>query len=325
MEKIHVSIINHDKTIGNTRLEVRIKGSIIDYIPINTIRRSILSYVPIYAFTEFKFEKNTSIFNNNYIKLRLINMPVWGINNTNVIFKEEKHINKTVIDEVDDETNDTFEEKFSETTKSDNQLTMYVHYKNDTTNNISVTTNNAKFYYNNKQIVSPYLSPIPIVDLQPRQEIGLSATTTLNIEDHNAIFSPVSTCSYKQLNENDFELYLSSRGQITEHQIIHVAIDNIIDRINNINTQLKDNNNIDNLEGIININNEDHTIGNLLSRGLQLHKNISFGGYRVTHPLNKQIELHYKLKNKGNINNIMKDVINTYTELFTKIKNLLGS
>ncbi len=42
-------------------------------------------------------------------------MPVWGINNTNVIFKEEKHINKTVIDEVDDETNDTFEEKFSET------------------------------------------------------------------------------------------------------------------------------------------------------------------------------------------------------------------
>lgn len=324
MEKIHVSIINYDKTIGNTRLEVKIKGPDIDYIVINTIRRSVLSYVPIYALTEFKFEKNTSVFNNNYIKLRLINLPVWGINNTNVFFTEQTK-KENVINEEEDDNNDTYEEKIPDTPISSNQLTMYVNHKNETKDNMTVTTEHAKFYYNNKQIKSPYKSAIPIVDLQPKQEIGLSALTSLNIEDHNAIFSPVSICSYKQVSDNEFDFYIESRGQLTEHRIIHVAIDNIIERMNNINLLLKDNTNIDNLEGIININNEDHTLGNLLSRGLQLHKNISFGGYRVTHPLNKQVEIHYKLKTKDNINNIIKDVIETYNKLFSNIKKQINS
>ena len=79
IENIEYSVFNYDSTYGNTRLEITIKGENIDYIIINTLRRSVLSYIPNYAFTQFNFKKNTSIFNNNYLKLRILNLPVWGI------------------------------------------------------------------------------------------------------------------------------------------------------------------------------------------------------------------------------------------------------
>jgi hypothetical protein len=82
ISKPTLKVVNYEKSVGNTRLELNITGTNIDYVVANTIRRTILSDVPIYAFTQFKFNKNTSIFNNNYMKLRIKNMPVLGIDNT---------------------------------------------------------------------------------------------------------------------------------------------------------------------------------------------------------------------------------------------------
>ena len=77
------------------------------------------------------------------------------------------------------------------------------------------------------------------------------------------------------------------------------------------------------LEGVININKEEHTIGNLLNRGLQQHEKISFGGYNIVHPLDKKIEIYYKLKKSDNIISVMEDVVKYYTDIFTKIKSKL--
>ena len=46
---------------------------------------------------------------------------------------------------------------------------MYLNTKNKTNNIMTVTTNNAKFYYDEKQIESPYKTHIPIIKLQPGQ------------------------------------------------------------------------------------------------------------------------------------------------------------
>ena len=82
-----ISII---KKYQNEQFELNIKGSKINYIIINTIRRAILTYVPIYAFTQFNFIKNESIFNNNYIKLHLNNFLVLGIENNLVKIEKKK-------------------------------------------------------------------------------------------------------------------------------------------------------------------------------------------------------------------------------------------
>ena len=82
INKIDFKILNQDNELGDSRLVFNMKGSNINYIVMNTIRRTILSDIPILAFTNFKIDKNTSIFHNNYLKLRILHLPVWGIENT---------------------------------------------------------------------------------------------------------------------------------------------------------------------------------------------------------------------------------------------------
>ncbi len=82
VNKLNLKIINNNNELGNSRLEFNLSGSNMNYVVANTIRRTIFNDIPIYVFNEFKFDKNTSIFHNNYLKLRLRNMPVWSIENT---------------------------------------------------------------------------------------------------------------------------------------------------------------------------------------------------------------------------------------------------
>ena len=343
ISKINLEVLNYEKEIGDSRLELKIKGDNIDYIILNTIRRMILSEIPIYAFNEFKFDKNTSIFHNNYLKLRYKYMPVWGIDN-NIDYIDTPNKKDIIItkneEELDDLDNIDINIDNNINSSSLNQLTMYVMHKNKSIDIITVSTDDAKFYYKEKQIENPYKTPIPLIKLQANQEISFSAITQIGIEQMDTMYSAVSIAVYKQINDNEFDLIIESRGQITEKRIIIVALINLMNRLNNFIKVLFDNshdnshdklkdileNNIQTsinenaLEGMILINDEDYTLGNLISRGLQKHKKIDFASYNLPHPIDRKVIFQYKL-NSGNIKNVMKDVVDYYIELFTKLKD----
>lgn len=344
IRKINIKLISYESDIGNSRLILKISGDNIDYIILNSIRRTIFSEIPIYAFNEFKFDKNTAIFHSNYLKLRFNNMPVWGIENNIDFIDHQKPDNDNNYKQ---DKNDNFDDIDYNIDKNINsssleQLTMYVTFKNKTKNIVTVTTNDAKFYYKEKQIDNPYKIPIPLVKLQGMQEISFSAITKIGIEDdeNGTMYSAVSVAPYTKINDNEYDLTIESRGQITEKRIIQVALINIIRRLKNFINVLFDDkpilNNImqntkqeietNSIEGVILINKEDHTLGNLISRGLQKHNKILSASYNLQHPLDTKVLFHYKLKEKGNIKLIMKDVVNYYTELFTNMKeNILNN
>jgi DNA-directed RNA polymerase subunit L len=332
MEKItdiEYKVLNYDSTIGNTRLELKFKGKDINYIVMNTLRRVILSDIPIYAFTDFNFKKNTSIFNNNYIKLRIKNIPVWGIDNKKEIFIPDiinnDNNNEFIIEE--EQPDDIELESNIENINSSslNELTMYVDYTSTSKEIISVTTDNAKFYYGEKKIDSPYKIPIQLVKLQPDQSIIFSTITSLGTHKQNAIYACVSVCFYKEVKENEFDFILESRGQLTEKIIIERAIINIIDKlkkiIKNIDSKIDNNK----LEGQIILINEEHTLGNLLKTGMLLHKNVKIAGYNVPHPLEEKVIINYELESKGDIIEILTDVTEYYIKLFQKINKLVNS
>lgn len=359
ISKINFKVLNKITELGNSRLEFKLAGPNIDYIVVNTIRRTILSEIPIYAFNDFKFEKNTSVFHNNYLKLRLRQLPVWSIENT-VDFLDNKlkksnendeEINENIDEIVPSEQNQTTGDEIqlqvdkSLNSSSLKQLTMYINYKNKSNEIVNVTTSDAKFYYEEKQIASPYKIPIPLVKLQPGQEIAFSAITNIGTEFMDAMFSAVSACVYKQIDENEFDFVIESRGQISEKRILQVALINIEKRMKNLLKMLSDekkSNNSkdtyaphndykikkettnDGLDGVIIVNNEDHTMGNLISRGMQKHDKISFAGYNLPHPLGRKVHFHYKLRS-GEIKNVVKDVIDYYTELFEQIEKHISS
>ena len=329
MEKltnIYFDVIEYDNELGNTCLKLNIKGKNMNYIIINTIRRAVLTYIPIYAFTDFNFTINESVFNNNYIKLRLSNMAVWGIlNKIDKYTTDNKIINpnnsKNIYElPIDDDIDLENETKIN--TSSLNQLTMYIDYINKEKNIITLTTDNAKFYYAEKNIESPYKVPIPIIKLHPGQNINFSTITNLGTEKMNSIYSAVSVCYYIEKNDNEYEFILESRGQLTEFRIIEVALINLINSIENL-TKIIPTDSSKDIIGEIIINNENNTIGNLLSYGMQIHKHVKYAGYNIPHLLEDKVKIHYELINdKIKIKDVLNDVIIYFIELFKEIIKL---
>ena len=314
----------HDKTKGSSRLDFDIMGKEVNYVFVNTLRRIVLSEIPIYAYTEFIFDKNHSVFHNNFIKNQIRNLPVWGVDNKIEFYEKVKVSNNEVINEIEDlEDNVELGVNKKINSTSLEQLTMYVDYNNKSNNIFTVSTEHAKFYFAQKQIPNPYPIPIQIVKLQPEQNINFTTVTSIGIEKENAIFSPVSICVYEEKKENEFRFIIESKGQITEKVILHRAIINlnkILESILNQFIEILDDNT--ELSGQIEIKNEDHTIGNLISYGLQNHKNITFASYHLPHPLEKRVIIEYKLKS-GKFKNVLKDVINEYIELYNKLDKLI--
>jgi len=331
VEKINIKVLDKSSTLGDSYLKFKIESPQIDHIIANTIRRVMLANIPIYAFNEFKFEKNTGVLHNDYIKQRLRHLPIWTIDNTvdtlDFVHKNMP-IKENVIMEENEDNEFNMEVEKNINISSLKQLTLYVNFKNKTNEIVSVTTDDANFYYEEKQISSPYKTAIPLVKLQPNQEIAFSAITKIGVEEENAMYSAVCIGAYKMINPNTFEFNIESRGQITEKRILQVVLINIEKQLKNFMKLLKDDSakiKLDekNNEGMIVVNNEDHTLGNLIARGMQMHKKISFAGYNLPHPRVKKVHFHYKHEDGANIIKIIEDVVDYYTEIFSDIKKLV--
>ena len=304
VKSIQLSKIEQEKKLGFSMLKLNIKGENINHIVLNSIKRIIQTDIPIYAFNNFDITENSSVFNNNYIKGHLQNIPVWGIDNKLDEFIKKEDYQDEEFSETAGLVNDDIDldvEKDVDTSAL-NKLTMYIDSKNDTKDILTVTTDNAKFYYKEGLIDSPYYNPIPIVKLQPKDVIKFSAKAELGTEEISGIFSATSICFFKENNNNDYDLIVESRGQITEKRIIKIALKLLNKKLHKFNKNLPKNKG---MEGTIVTENEDHTLGNIISYGMQIHPAVQFCGYNTPHPLKKEIHFHYKLFS-GNINNIIK-------------------
>jgi DNA-directed RNA polymerase subunit L len=319
MDKITIKILSHE----NNRLELNIRG--VNNTIVNCIRRVAMSSVPIYSFNNIIISENTSIFNNNYMKLRLRNMPVYGImSDTHVFTKKEK--DKVIEEETNIEIANDIDTSAINILNSSSlkQLTMYLDYTNNTTDIVTVGTDDCKFYYMEKQIESPYKMPlcgnIPIIKLQPKQKIKLSAITELGIEDMSAIYSPVSIFTFKINDELDYDISVESRGQLDEMKILHFALLILCDKLDNFINLIPDNNNI---SGKLLLDNSDHTLGTIIAEGLQNNKKIKFAGYNMPHPLENKVLFHYDMYKEDNIRDILMEVVTHYKKIFNNIKKLL--
>lgn len=320
-KSIAISKKFEDKDLGFSRLELNLKGSDINHIIVNSIKRIIQTDIPIYAFNEFDITSNSSIFNNNYIKDHIRNIPVWGIENKIDEFIKKKEEEEEYFDENEGIINDDIEldvEKNIDTSAL-NQLNMYVNFVNSDKDIVAVTTENAEFHYKENLIKSPYKNPIQLVKLQPGQEIKLTAKANLGTEEISGIFSPINVCFFKENDENDYDFITESRGQISEKRILHLSLKLLLKKLKKFGEILPKNSG---MEGKIIVENEDHTLGNLISYYMQQHSSVQFFGYNTPHPLKKEINFHYKL-NSGNLNNIMKEVLIKCEKIFENIDELI--
>ena len=324
VKTIKVKKISESKELGNSSLSLKLQGDNVNYTILNSLRRVSMSQIPIYAFTKFKFNKNTSVFNNNYLKLYISNIPIWNIKNDleKVPEKKQEETKEIEFSEstglVNDSLIDSNEEENLDSTSLDN-LTMFINYKNTTGSVYTVSTDDAQFYYNENKIKSPFPMKVPIVKLQNDQEINFSAITDVSTEDEDAIFSPVTIFTWKELNDNEFDMTLESRGQLTEKRIVKLSCKLIVSMLQDFFQKMPNN---QGLEGEIVIPNQDHTLGNLLAQGITNHDKSEYAAYYIKHPLKKEIVVKYKLKS-SNLKTVIGDVITYYSKVFGEISKLI--
>lgn len=298
--------IKKNNNIGSkSLLNIELYGNDINHVIVNTIRRLIIQHVPVYAFDNVEITKNTSVYNNDTLKLRLKNFPVHSIKNDTVNFYM-------------DIINNTLDEDKLE------KITLHLDKKNLDSDNLNITTDDAKHYSKDKLIPSIYQNPLLITKLKEKEELKLTMSTDLNIGFNHIKYSPVSICIFEILNDNKYLLKLESNGQLDEYEILKRSLQIAIIKLNNIIEQLKNKDIPKTDEGELIFENEDHTLGNLLSYYLQTHNNILYSSYKLEHLLIKNVYINYKTDGVKSILEILfsiiKDIINIFNLILKQIK-----
>jgi DNA-directed RNA polymerase subunit L len=264
-----------------------------DYSVINAIRRTCLSDIitPAFVPENININKNTSILNNDFIRQRISMIP----------------IKKSIVEKINKE--DKFEMTLEET--------------NNTTNNISITTDNCVFFLNEKILNKKYGDPILICNLKPTQEINLKSIATSGFANQHNCWSAVSTSYY----DDDNNLTIESLGQYDSLDIFKKSCTLITEKLEKLKQIIlkyyQKRSDKDKFE--ITIENEDHTLGNLFASYIQLNHSDIYSAYNKPHPSESKIQIlvmNDKLSSK-NIKELCLNTIDKLNQTFLKyIKNV---
>lgn len=317
-----------------SNLVLNFSGKSVNHVIVNTLKRIVLTLIPTYAFepTDMIFGQNSSIFNNDYMKLRLSNFPLYFSSKHSI--KELNNIKTIEEAKILEYRANIGSREVDETTLLDlkfdrDNFMMTVNIKNNSSTDVmDVQTNTpgVNFYWNNNKIDHPYDLPLLIIQLQPNQVFNVTCKSSLNIALKNAIYRCCTLCYYEQNNETDYTFYLHSRRQMDEKEILMRACKILIQKIQlsisiiikNIKDKLID----ESLEGTIEIDGEYHTLSNLITRFLQDHEDIEFAGYAIGHPSVAMVKIDYIAKDKISkiLNDIQKEIIGVYNHIMNKIE-----
>lgn len=275
---IKVSQISKQKfhELEPSQLVLNISGKNVSPSLVNTLRRLALLYVPTWACYDqsIEIEKNNSVFNNDYMRSRLAQFT-WPNLNHDIDFLEDKYWEKI-------DYSNLYREKHP---KDNIQLEVYCNAKNTTPTISNVTTKDLQYFKNGEQVkIMDDEFPHLVIKLKPNQEFVFKGNYVLGIGIRNDIFGAASNCYYHAVKEEDpypseYVFTMESCGQLDEYdilikscKILRKKLEIIKQNINNEHGKKEEK------ELIIKLENEDHTMGNIINVFFQDHPKISLSG-----------------------------------------------
>ena len=175
------------------------------------------------------------------------------------------------------------------------KIKLVINAHNDTTSMINVTTNDVKYIEDNEEIPNKFDRKYPhlLIQLRPNESFRAMANAILCPGERNHIWSPMANCWFTEDGPNQYALTLKSLGQMNEYDILVKACQVIVKKIEDIKNQVetahKSNLLVNTKKVAIELDNEDHAMGNLISRTLQDRKDVIFASYQKPDHLVKSI------------------------------------
>lgn len=269
----------------SSKLVLEFKGKDNANVIINTLRRVVLDDIPTYAFCSdlIKITENNTIFNNDYMRLRLSQLPVLNVDFEPFYLDQKYWLN---VDYSDPKRNKHPQEK---------QIDIAINVYNDTNQVKNITTNDIHYYEDGVEM-NKYNKecPILLVQLRPAETFKCSMKACLGVGDRDNIWAGASAAYYDDLttdeitgnqieNKDNRTIFtIESQGQYDEYVLLIKACKFIIKKINDVRDELekrhKNKEIVDGKELIIVLDGEDHTLGQLMNYMFQNHPDIESSG-----------------------------------------------
>ena len=276
---INAELIEKHKSNGldASWLSIKLYGKDLNIKLINSLRRCICDDLPTYAIPPelINIDINTCVaFNNDYMRLRLSLLPVYGVD-SNLFFLPEKYWKNVNL-------NDIKREKHA----NEELVEMYINVHNNSSEIMNVTTENIKMNVAGEQI-SPYSKkyPILIVKLKPNDRFKCNMKAVLGVGSKHAIWQSAKNAYYDEIEDkkdNYYKFTLEGNQQSDEKEILIRGCKYLIKRIDDIKLDFE--NKIKSKEILpekkihFHLQNENHTLGEILNYEFQDHKDILGSG-----------------------------------------------
>lgn len=306
---IKVESYVNDDSFSMNHIKLRIKGKDINHVYVNTLRRVIMEDIPSYGISPdlINITNNTSVHNNDYIRNRLENFPLLGLTFPLDLdeYNELRKYTRGIEDKKDEYV--------------DNNINMFLDKKNDSDSILNVTTDDMEYYINDKKVDSIYKKRMLICKLKKDEGLTLSIKVDKGVGLNHSRYS-VAHVYYEEKDNNNYLLTIEPKGQLEIKEILQRSCEILKYKLNSIMEKLNNSKFERSNNGIIVLNNEDHTLGNLITYRLQENKDIKYAGYQLEHLLIKDVEIKYNVK--GDI--LIKDIIDKELKFLIKYYENLG-
>ena len=323
MNPINIKIvqlyIQEFKNLQSSQLILEITGNSVNSALVNSLRRTSYDYIPTYGFASESIfiDKNTSIYNNDYMKLRLSQMTIPKIIN-NIFFLEDKYWKNIRYDNPE-------REKHPEDKKI---LEFYVNTINNTNDVMNVTTNHAKIYEDGIELKEKFDSKYPslIIKLRPGEIFSCRCVGILGIGKNNNIWSASGNSYFDQIDENNFKFTMESQGQMDEYEILYKSCKVIKEKLEIIKKLAIEKHDSELIKetNVLKMffENEDHTIGNLINEYLQDNPNVLYSGLSKPNLVVDTMLIKFKTSKNDPIKPFL-ETIKHIMDIFSQIENII--
>ena len=311
---------------GSSILKLQIDFENINFTILNSLRKISINQIPIYAFHSDKISifKNSSVYDNTYMKLRLSQLPIKIDHNVDFLaLKYYKDVS-------------FMDPKLERHGDDINDIEFYFKAKNNGPSSIlDVTTNDLRIIINDELIENKKLFseeyPILLLKLRINEEIECSMKSVLSIGENESIFNCANTY-YDEITENRYYFMVESLGQFDEYTILIKACKILIEKYKIIKENIT-NDEYQNITTpsnmiILEIENEDYTVMGPINYILQSTPSVIFSGITKPNFMQKNILLKLKVDEKHNpfklIGQSIDECIKIYENMLGTITKLSG-